>query len=87
MESLLSEILILIVLRTRHLFFRSKPSKYLQLSSLFTFVVCIVIPYLPFARDFELFPLPVNIFLTVFAIIIAYIIFAEITKRFVMEKA
>jgi Mg2+-importing ATPase len=86
MESLLSEILILIVLRTRHLFFRSKPSKYLQLSSLFTFVVCIVIPYLPFARDFELFPLPVNIFLTVFAIIIAYIIFAEITKRFVMEK-
>jgi len=86
MESLLSEILILIVLRTRHLFFTSKPSIYLQVSSLFTFVACIAIPYFPFAKDFELFPLPVNIFLSVFAIIAAYIIFAEITKRFVMKK-
>jgi Mg2+-importing ATPase len=86
MESLLSEILILLVLRTRHVFFKSKPSKYLLLSSLFTFVACIVIPYLPFANDFELFPLPTGIFLSVFAIIIAYIIFAEITKRFVMKR-
>jgi Mg2+-importing ATPase len=74
------------VLRTRYLFFKSKPSKYLLLSSLFTFVACIVIPYLPFANDFELFPLPAGIFLSVFAIIIAYIIFAEITKRFVMKR-
>jgi len=86
MESLLSQILILIVLRTRYLFFRSKPSKYLQLSSLFTFIVCIVIPYLPFAKNFELFPLPASIFLSVFAIIITYLIFAEITKRVVMER-
>jgi len=86
MESLLSEILILLVLRTRYLFFKSKPSKYLLLSSLFTFFACIVIPYLPFAKDFELFPLPAGIFLSVFAIVIAYIIFAEITKRFVMKR-
>ena len=85
MESLLSEILILIILRTRHLFFRSKPSKYLLLSSLFTFIACVIIPYLPFAKDFELFPLPAAIFLSLFAIIIAYLIFAEITKRFVMK--
>jgi hypothetical protein len=58
----------------------------LLLSSLFTFVACIVIPYLPFAKDFELFPLPAGIFLSVFAIIIAYIFFAEITKRFVMKR-
>jgi Mg2+-importing ATPase len=86
MESLLSEILILIVLRTRHLFFKSRPSKYLQLSSLFTFIACIIIPYSPFAKNFELSPLPVSIFLSVFAIIAAYIIFAEITKGFVMER-
>lgn len=86
MESLLSEILILLVLRTRHLFFKSKPSKYLLVSSFFTFVACIVIPYLPFAKSFELTPLPVSIFLSVFAIVIAYITFAEITKRFVMKR-
>ena len=74
------------MLRTRHLFFRSKPSKYLQLASLFTFVACVVIPYLPFAKDFELYPLPATILLSVFAIIIAYIVFAEVTKRVVMKK-
>ena len=86
MESLLSEILILIVLRTRYLFFKSKPSKYLQTSTLFTFIVCIIIPYLPFAKDFELYPLPVYVFLSIILIIITYIVFAEITKRFVMKK-
>lgn len=86
MESLFSEILILIVLRTRHLFFRSKPSKYLQLTSLFTFVACIVIPYLPFAEDVGLYPLPLSIFATILLIIAAYIFFAEITKRIVLER-
>jgi P-type Mg2+ transporter len=86
MESLLSEILILIVLRTRHLFFKSKPSRYLQASALFTFIACLLIPYLPFAKDFELYPLPFNILSSVLLIIITYIVFAEITKRFVMKK-
>lgn len=86
MESLLSQILILQVLRTRHLFFKSKPSKYLLMASMFTFTACLVIPYLPFAKDFELYPLPLNIFLSIVLIILAYIIFAEVTKRFVMKK-
>jgi Mg2+-importing ATPase len=86
MESLLSEILILLVLRTRYLFFKSKPSKYLLSASLFTFAVCLIIPYLPFAKDFELYPLPFNILLSILLIIIAYIVFAEVTKRFVMKR-
>ncbi len=85
MESLLSEILILLVLRTRYLFFKSKPSKFLLLSSIFTLFICLVIPYLPFANDFGLYPLPANIFLSMLLIIAAYIVFAEITKRFVMK--
>jgi Mg2+-importing ATPase len=86
MESLLSEILILIVLRTRYLFFKSKPSKYLLIASVFTLIACMIIPYLPFAKDFELYPLPFNIFLSIILIIIVYMIFAEVTKRFVMKK-
>jgi len=86
MESLLSEILILIVLRTRYLFFKSKPSRYLLVASVFTLIACMVIPYLPFAKDFELYPLPLNIFLSIILIIIIYMIFAEVTKRFVMKK-
>jgi Mg2+-importing ATPase len=86
MESLLSEILILMVLRTRHLFFKSMPSRYLFVVSLFTFLACIVIPYLPFAADFQLYPLPFNIFVGIGLILLVYIVFAEVTKRFVMKK-
>jgi Mg2+-importing ATPase len=86
MESLLSQILILQVLRTRHIFFKSKPSKYLLMASLFTFTTCLVIPYLPFAKSFELYPLPSNIFLSILLVITTYIVFAEVTKRFVMKK-
>jgi len=86
MESLLSEISILIVLRTRYLFFKSKPSRYLLVASIFTLFACMIIPYLPFAKDFELYPLPLNIFLSIILIIIIYMIFAEVTKRFVMKK-
>ncbi|HEX5153400.1 MAG TPA: magnesium-translocating P-type ATPase [Parafilimonas sp.] len=86
MESLLSEILILLVLRTRHLFFKSKPSKYLLSSSLFTLLICLIIPYLPFAKGFQLYPLPVNIFLSLIAVTTGYIVFAETTKRFVMKR-
>ncbi len=86
MESLLSQILILQVLRTRHIFFKSKPSKYLLTASLFTFTACLIIPYLPFAKDFELFPLPFTVFFSVLLIVLVYVVFAELTKRFVMKK-
>jgi Mg2+-importing ATPase len=86
MESLLSQILILQVLRTRHIFFKSKPSRYLLGASLFTFTVCLAIPYLPIAQQFEMSPLPMNVFIAVILIILAYMVVAETTKRIVMKK-
>jgi len=86
MESLLSQILILQVLRTRYIFFKSKPSRYLLFASLFTFATCMLIPYLPFAGDFELYPLPAPIFLSAILIIVTYMLFAEITKKFVFKR-
>lgn len=86
MESLLSQILILQVLRTRHIFFKSRPSKYLLSASLFTFAACLIIPYLPVANELELFPLPANILAGIVIVVIVYILFAEITKRLVMKK-
>ncbi len=86
MESLLSQILILQVLRTRFLFFKSKPSKYLLFASIFTFTACMVIPYLPFAGYLELYPLPASIFVSIILIIIVYMVFAEMTKKFVFKR-
>jgi Mg2+-importing ATPase len=86
MESLLSQILILQVLRTRHIFFKSRPSKYLLSASLFTFVACLIIPYLPISDDLELFPLPANILGAIVVVVLVYMVVAEITKRLVMKK-
>ena len=86
MESLLTEILILLIIRTQRPFFKSKPSRYLLLASLFTFVVCISIPYLPFARLFELYPLPVTLFGCIIAIVLLYVIVAEISKKLIIKK-
>lgn len=86
MESLLTEVLVLLVIRTKRSFFKSRPSLYLLLSSVFTFIVCLAIPYLPFATVFGLYPLPFKLFAAILVIIIAYVILSEITKRFLMNK-
>ena len=86
LESLLSQILILQVLRTRFLFFKSRPSKYLLWASLFTFAACLAIPYLPFAGRLELYPLPAHIFLAVIGVIFVYMIFAEVTKKLLFKR-
>lgn len=86
MESLLTEILILLIIRTQRPFFRSKPSKYLVLASLFTFLACIGIPYLPFAGLFQLYPLPAMLFFSIVLIVALYIILAEISKRVLIRK-
>jgi Mg2+-importing ATPase len=86
MESLLTEILILLIIRTQRPFFRSKPSKYLLLASLFTFLACIGIPYLPFASLFQLYPLPAILFVSIVLIVGLYIIVAEISKRVLIRR-
>ena len=86
MESLLTEILILLVIRTQRPFFRSLPSKYLLSATLFTFVACIGIPYLPFATLFQLHPLPATLFACIIAIVLLYIIVAEISKKFLIKR-
>jgi Mg2+-importing ATPase len=86
MESLLTEILILLIIRTRGSFFKSKPSKYLLIASSLTFSASFVIPYLPIAKVFGLYPLPLNLFLGILFIILVYILMAEISKRFLMKE-
>lgn len=81
MESLLTEILILLVIRTRRPFLKSKPSKYLLVATIFTFFACISIPYLPFVGLFALYPLPATMFASIIIIVVLYIALAEVSKR------
>jgi P-type Mg2+ transporter len=83
-ESLLTEILILLVIRTRRPFFKSKPSTWLLWASVFTFIVALLLPYLPIAYLFELSPLPLPVLLAILLVVCLYITVAEFSKKYLV---
>jgi Mg2+-importing ATPase len=85
-ESLLSEILILLVIRTERPFFKSMPSRYLFMASCITFVLALLIPYLPFASVFSFIPLPLTLLSGIVGISVVYILVAEVTKQYFMKR-
>lgn len=85
-ESLLTEILVLLVIRTGRPFFQSRPSKYLVMASLTTFLISTTIPYLPFAYLFSFSPLPFRLYLYLLLIIMTYVLLAEISKRYLIKS-
>jgi Mg2+-importing ATPase len=80
-ESLLTELVIALVVRTRRPFFRSQPGRVLLLSTLVLVGVAFVIPYLPHASVLGFVPLPAKLALTLAGITILYVAAAELLKR------
>jgi Mg2+-importing ATPase len=85
-ESLLTEILILLVIRTRRPFFKSSPSAYLLIATGLTFGLCVFLPYLPFAPLFELQPLPFSLLGAILFVTAVYMLLAEQTKRWLFKR-
>jgi Mg2+-importing ATPase len=81
MESVISASVIVLVVRTRRPFIRSRPGKYLLLSTLIIAGITLVLPYLPVAVAFGFRPVPVSFFPALGAILILYILSAEMAKR------
>jgi Mg2+-importing ATPase len=63
-ESLLTQLVIAMVVRTRHVFFRSRPGTLLLVSALVFIGITLAIPYLPFVSVFGFIPLPAPLMLT-----------------------
>lgn len=80
-ESLMTELLITLVLRTRRSIFKSKPSFYLWLSTLAVTIVAIAIPYLPFGPLLGFTPLPLYALLLLLIITALYVVVSEVAKR------
>jgi len=80
-ESLITELVIALVIRTRHLFFRSRPGTLLLASSLTFIAITIVLPYLPFISVFGFIPLPAPLMLTMLGLTMLYILATELTKK------
>lgn len=81
-ESIVSASLIVLVVRSRRPFFKSRPSKLLVLATAIIVAVTLVTPYLPFAHALGFAPMPAHFYPIIAAIIIAYILTAELAKRF-----
>jgi len=84
MESLATQILIVFVIRTQHVpFFMSKPSPKLVFSTLACLALGWLLPYLSFAPKLGFETLPVHVLLYIVGLVITYLLFAEIAKRFI----
>lgn len=86
MESLLTEILILLVIRTQRPLVKSKPSGVLLIAAGLTLCITFILPHLTLAKAFELAPLPGNLLFIVTAVALIYVIAGEIAKRHFMQR-
>jgi Mg2+-importing ATPase len=80
-ESLLTELVIALVVRTRRPFFQSRPSNLLLVSTVLLIVITFAIPYLPFVGLLDFVPLPGPMMVTICAIAVLYVIGTEMAKQ------
>ncbi len=86
-ESVISASAIVLVVRTRRPFFRSRPSRYLTLATILVAVVVLLLPFTPLAEVFGFTPLP-PVFYGAMAVIVGlYALGAEMAKRFFYYRA
>jgi len=81
MESVISASMIVLVIRSRKPFFKSKPGKYLLIATLLIAVVTIVFPFTPLGVIFGFSPLSFITYLLLMLIVVLYVFAAEITKK------
>lgn len=84
-ESLLTQLSILLIIRTRKTFWTSRPSRLLALLALLVGGLAIAIPYTPVGRWFTFVPLPLPVLLGLFAITGCYVLVSEITKHWLFD--
>ena len=72
--------MIVLVIRSRKPFFKSKPGKYLLIATLSIAVVTIIFPFTPLGTIFVFSPLSLTTYLLLLLIVVLYIFAAEITK-------
>lgn len=80
-ESLLTQTLVLLVIRTLGNPLRSRPSHALMATTLGIAVIAIVAPYSPWAARLGFVPLPLGYFAFLAVAIIAYLFLVELVKR------
>lgn len=86
-ESLLTELVIALVVRTRGPCYRSRPGTLLLLTTLGVVTLALLLPYLPYASIFGFVPLPAPLLLGVIGLTLAYVLAVELAKRLFYARA
>jgi len=85
-ESVLTQLFIIFIIRTRKNFFKSVPGKYLFLLSVAGLIITIGLPYLPFAGILGFVPLPFFMISVMILIVLLYVITADLLKVWFFKK-
>ena len=85
-ESVISAFMIVLVIRSRKPFFRSRPGKYLLATTLLIVGLTLCFPLIPFAAPFGFKPLPISVILIIGAIVGLYILAAETIKKIFYKR-
>ena len=85
-ESLLTELVIALVVRTRRPFFRSRPGSLLLWSTVALVTLTLAIPYLPLVGVFGFVPLPGVVLVTVSAVTALYVAATEVAQEAVLSR-
>jgi P-type Mg2+ transporter len=85
-ESVVSASIIVLVIRSRKPFFKSKPGKYLLAATMSVVAITLILPFTPLAELFGFISLPLSFYFLIGFIILLYIITAEIVKKIFYDK-
>lgn len=80
-ESLITELVIIFVVRTHKPFYRSRPGRFLLASSLLVALLTVLLPYTPAGGWFALQPLPATVLIAVLLITLLYAACSEWAKQ------
>jgi Mg2+-importing ATPase len=86
-ESLLTELVVALVMRTQRPFFRSRPGTLLLVTTVALIPVAFAIPYAPFAGVFGFVPLPGVLAVTIAVIAAGYVAATELQKKWFYRSA
>ena len=86
LESILTELLIVFIVRTQQPFYKSRPGRMLLIVTMIVAGVTLALPYSPLNTLLGLDPLPLPIFLVLIGITLLYLLASEIVKHFFYRK-
>ena len=86
LESLLTQVFVLLTLRTKRFFLKDFPSLPLVFTVLGVAMAGIILPFTPIGKLLELKPLDFKLYTAVILIVLSYIVSVELLKRFFFSK-